>query len=113
MDEVREAGEQPEIPFKAGDAVKVVDGPFNNFNGIYLLTGGGPSMEGSEVAGATDILISYTYKIAFSAGQGNDYGLASAISIYIFLIIGTISAISFIRSEPALALVMAWVSSQP
>jgi len=34
MDEVRDAGEQPEIPFKDGDAVKVVDGPFNNFNGV-------------------------------------------------------------------------------
>jgi len=34
MDEVRDAGEQPEIPFKEGDAVKVVDGPFNNFNGL-------------------------------------------------------------------------------
>ena len=45
------------------------------------------------------VLISYTYKIAFSAGQGNDYGLASAISIYIFIIVGTISAISFARSR--------------
>lgn len=34
MKEVREAGEQPEIPFKIGDAVKVVDGPFNNFSGF-------------------------------------------------------------------------------
>ncbi len=34
MDEAREAGEQPEIPFKPGDAVKVVDGPFNNFTGF-------------------------------------------------------------------------------
>ncbi len=34
MDEAREAGEQPEIPFKNGDAVKVVDGPFNNFTGF-------------------------------------------------------------------------------
>ena len=34
IDEAREAGEQPEIPFREGDAVKVVDGPFNNFNGI-------------------------------------------------------------------------------
>jgi len=34
MDEAREAGEQPEIPFKTGDPVKVVDGPFNNFNGL-------------------------------------------------------------------------------
>ena len=72
---------------------------FNNFNNIYLLTGGGPAVEGSNVAGATDILISYTYKIAFAAGKGNDYGLASAISIIIFLIVGTISAISFARSK--------------
>jgi arabinogalactan oligomer / maltooligosaccharide transport system permease protein len=72
---------------------------FNNFNTIYLLTGGGPAMDGSSVAGATDILISYTYKIAFASGKGNDFGLASAISIIIFLIIGTISAISFARSK--------------
>ena len=72
---------------------------FNNFNNIYLLTGGGPAMEGSSVAGATDILISYTYKIAFAAGKGNDFGLASAISIIIFLIVGTISAITFARSK--------------
>ncbi|MFQ5570670.1 MAG: transcription termination/antitermination protein NusG, partial [Rhodothermales bacterium] len=34
VDEAREMGEQPEIPFKSGDAVKVVDGPFNNFTGF-------------------------------------------------------------------------------
>ena len=34
MNEVREAGEQPEMPFKNGDLVKVVDGPFNNFSGF-------------------------------------------------------------------------------
>lgn len=72
---------------------------FNNFNNIYLLTGGGPAVDGSNVAGATDILISYTYKIAFAAGKGNDYGLAAAISIIIFFIVGTISAISFSRSK--------------
>ncbi len=34
VDEAREMGEQPEIPFKNGDAIKVVDGPFNNFTGF-------------------------------------------------------------------------------
>ena len=29
-----ERGEQPEIPFKEGDAIKVVDGPFNTFTGF-------------------------------------------------------------------------------
>ena len=46
---------------------------FNNFSNIYLLTGGGPCPATSPVAGATDILISYTYKIAFAAGKGQDY----------------------------------------
>lgn len=34
MDRAEERGEQPEIPFKAGDPVKVVDGPFDSFNGF-------------------------------------------------------------------------------
>ena len=72
---------------------------FNNFNNIFLLTGGGPSMSNSPIAGATDILISYTYKIAFAAGKGQDYGLASAIAILIFVIVGTISAVSFARTK--------------
>lgn len=72
---------------------------FNNFGGIYLLTGGGPAMDDSPIAGATDILISYTYKLAFGAGHGNDYGLACAISILIFFIVATVSTISFTRTR--------------
>jgi arabinogalactan oligomer / maltooligosaccharide transport system permease protein len=72
---------------------------FNNFGNIYLLTGGGPAMNDSSVAGATDILISYTYKLAFAAGKGNDYGLASAVAIIIFFIVGTISLITFWRTK--------------
>jgi transcriptional antiterminator NusG len=34
MDRAEERGEKPEIPFKAGDPVKVVDGPFDSFNGF-------------------------------------------------------------------------------
>ena len=72
---------------------------FNNFNIIYLLTGGGPSNTlGGDVAGATDILISYTYKIAFSAGTQN-LGLASAISVVIFIIIASISLYGIRRSK--------------
>jgi arabinogalactan oligomer/maltooligosaccharide transport system permease protein len=72
---------------------------FNNFNNIYLLTQGGPALGDSPIAGATDILISYTYKIAFTAGKGQDYGLATAIGIFIFFIVATISAISFSRTK--------------
>jgi arabinogalactan oligomer/maltooligosaccharide transport system permease protein len=72
---------------------------FNNFNNVFLLTGGGPSSDDQSVAGATDILISYTYKLAFEAGKGQDYGLASAISIYIFFIVAAMSASGFLRSK--------------
>jgi arabinogalactan oligomer/maltooligosaccharide transport system permease protein len=72
---------------------------FNNFGNIYLLTGGGPASSDNSVAGATDILISYTYKLAFVSGKGQDYGLASAISILIFVIVATISAISFSKTK--------------
>jgi arabinogalactan oligomer / maltooligosaccharide transport system permease protein len=72
---------------------------FNNFNNIYLLTAGGPAAEDQSVAGATDILISYTYKLAFQAGKGQDYGLASAVSIYVFLIVATISGVAFWRTK--------------
>ena len=72
---------------------------FNNFGNVYLLTGGGPSVGDNTVAGATDILISYTYKIAFAAGLGQDYGLASAVSICIFFIVGAIAAVSFSRTK--------------
>ncbi len=34
VDEAREMGEQPEIPFKPGDVVRIIEGPFNNFTGV-------------------------------------------------------------------------------
>src|SRR5690606_10376996 len=47
---------------------------FNNFNVIYLVTGGGPPMAGAQTpAGHTDILISYTYRLAFQGGQGTQF----------------------------------------
>ncbi len=72
---------------------------FNNFNNIYLLTGGGPAQENSSIAGSTDILISYTYKLAIATGKGSDYGLACAVSIIIFFIVATISGVAFWRSK--------------
>lgn len=72
---------------------------FNNFNLIFLLTGGGPRSElDGEIAGATDILISYTYKIAFGSGT-QDLGLASAISLIIFLLVAFISLYSLKKSK--------------
>ena len=74
---------------------------FNNFGAVYLLTGGGPFLNPTLKvnAGATDILITFVYRIAFSGSQGADYGLASAFSVLIFLVIGSISFFSFKRTR--------------
>jgi arabinogalactan oligomer/maltooligosaccharide transport system permease protein len=72
---------------------------FNNFNLIYLLTGGGPRAElDGELAGATDILISFTYKIAFGSSV-QDLGLASAISLVIFILVAAISLYGLRKSK--------------
>ncbi len=72
---------------------------FNLFNNIYFLTGGGPYGVEQSIAGSTDILISYTYKLAFQAGGGAQYGLAAAVSIFIFFIVAGIAAVSFWRTK--------------
>ena len=73
---------------------------FNNFNIIYLLNRGGPPIAGAQTpAGHTDILISYTYRLAFESGRGADWGFASAIAIIIFVMVATISAFSFRRTR--------------
>ena len=69
---------------------------FNNFNLIYLLTNGGPPVLGADVpVGHTDILISFTFNLANASGRGNQFGLASAVTMIIFLLLLLISAFSF------------------
>jgi arabinogalactan oligomer/maltooligosaccharide transport system permease protein len=67
----------------------------NNFGAIYLLTGGGPTALGAQ-AGATDILPTYTYKLArvyFS------YAVASSYAIVIFIFVGGLSLFNFKMSR--------------
>lgn len=72
---------------------------FNNFNNIYFLTAGGPPQANSAVAGATDILISYTYKLAIATGKGQDFALAASVTIIVFFITAIISTIGFARTR--------------
>jgi arabinogalactan oligomer / maltooligosaccharide transport system permease protein len=71
---------------------------FNNFNAIYLVSQGAPFPPDNPQAGNTDILITYTYRLAFG-GAGAQYGLAAAISVFIFLIVAVISILSFRRTH--------------
>ncbi|OLQ77619.1 maltose ABC transporter permease MalF [Photobacterium proteolyticum] len=76
---------------------------FNNFVMIQLLTAGGPNMVGtSEPAGYTDLLVSYTYRIAFEGGGGQDFGLAGAIATIIFLMVGGMALLNLKFTKTAL-----------
>lgn len=66
---------------------------FNNFTIVWLVTGGGPRPSG-ESAGATDILLSWTYRIALDA-EPKQQGLAAGLSVAIFVIVAALSAIGF------------------
>ncbi|MGW2197953.1 ABC transporter permease subunit, partial [Streptosporangium sp. NPDC001682] len=67
---------------------------FNNFNAIQLTTQGGPFSAESPQVGATDLLITYTFRLAFGTGSAQ-FGFAAAISVFIFTIVAVVSAITF------------------
>lgn len=65
---------------------------FNNFVMVEAYNEGGPPIAGAAFgAGHTDLLINYAFQIAFGTGRGADYGLASTVSIVIFMIVATIT----------------------
>lgn len=69
---------------------------FNNFVVIYLYNRGGPPMSGTaSPVGHTDILATYTFRIAFDSGRGADLGYAAAITVVIFLILLVITFFQF------------------
>jgi arabinogalactan oligomer/maltooligosaccharide transport system permease protein len=67
---------------------------FNNYNAIQLLTQGGPFSADNPSAGGTDILISYTIRLAFGA-NGQQIGFASAVSVVLFVITGVLAVVQF------------------
>ncbi|MBV8035766.1 maltose ABC transporter permease MalF [Roseateles sp.] len=74
---------------------------FNNFVLIALLTDGRPDFLSTKLpAGQTDILVSYTYRIAFR-DSGSDFGLAAAISTLIFFLVAALSLVNLRLSARA------------
>jgi maltose/maltodextrin transport system permease protein len=64
---------------------------FNNFVLISLLTDGRPDYLDTKLpAGTTDILVSYTYRIAFT-DAGQNFGLAAAVSTLIFILVAVMA----------------------
>lgn len=67
-------------------------GNLNNFNLIYLLTGGGPAAVNYYQAGKTDLLVTWLYKLTVNT---RDYTYASAIGIVVFIISMAIGLITY------------------
>ena len=73
-------------------------GNMNNFNVIFLLTGGGPSkVEAAGVLGApgeVDLLITWLFKLV-TTSEPAAYNLASVIGIIVFVVVAGISLIVY------------------
>ncbi len=68
-------------------------GNMNNFNVIYLLTGGGPSNTNHyQAAGDTNLLITWLYSTTVS---DNNYSLAAVIGIMVFVIVALITGVVY------------------
>jgi maltose/maltodextrin transport system permease protein len=73
---------------------------FNNFVLISLLTDGRPDFLNTKLpAGTTDILVSYTYRIAFT-DSGQNFGLAAAISTLIFFMVAAMALMQLKLTQP-------------
>ena len=57
---------------------------------------------GHDPAGRTDILASFTYRLAFD-NAGQQFGLAGAITLLIFVVVAVISYANFVAMRRAAA----------
>lgn len=71
-------------------------GNINNFNAIFLLTNGNPVVGDYQYAGATDLLVTWLYKLTLDQQR---YSIASAIGIIIFLLIASFSIFNYRRTR--------------
>jgi arabinogalactan oligomer/maltooligosaccharide transport system permease protein len=69
---------------------------FNNFGMIFFVTGGNPQNANYTMAGSTDILITWIYKLTVDQRM---YNYAAAMSILIFLILASVAAWNLSRTR--------------
>ena len=69
-------------------------GNINNFNIIYLLTGGGPTNIGDS-AGQTDLLVTWLYKLSIDKQQ---YNLGAVIGIFTFVVLAVVALVTYRNS---------------
>jgi arabinogalactan oligomer/maltooligosaccharide transport system permease protein len=66
-------------------------GNINNFNVIYLLTRGEPVGVGNT-AGATDLLVTWLYKLSVDQQK---YNLGAVIGIFTFVVLSVVSLVTY------------------
>ena len=66
-------------------------GNINNFNIIYLLTGGGPTYVGDS-AGQTDLLVTWLYKLSIDKQQFN---MGAVIGIFTFVVLAVVALVTY------------------
>lgn len=71
-------------------------GNINNFNVIFLLTGGDPKSLNLYQAGETDLLVTWLYKLTVNE---QNYALASTIGIIIFIVLAFVSLLTYNNSK--------------
>ena len=79
-------------------------GNINNFNIIYLLSGGRPSFNlnttlGYGDPGETDLLITWIYKMSMESGAQKNYAMACVLGVLVFVVIAFLSLIFYGRSN--------------
>ena len=70
-------------------------GNINNFNVIFLLSGGGPDTMKFHYAGQTDLLVTWLYRLTITQ---KDYNLGAVIGIITFIVLATVSLITYRRT---------------
>ncbi|WP_245583567.1 carbohydrate ABC transporter permease [Paenibacillus assamensis] len=71
-------------------------GNINNFNVIFLMTGGNPANGDYQYAGSTDLLVTWLYKLTL---DNHKYSMAAAIGIIIFIIVASLSIWNYRRTR--------------
>jgi arabinogalactan oligomer/maltooligosaccharide transport system permease protein len=75
----------------APNMISSFTGNINNFNIIYLLSGGGPTAVGDS-AGSTDLLVTWLYKLSVDQQR---YNVAAVIGIMTFVVLAAVSLITY------------------
>ena len=69
-------------------------GNVNNFNIIYLISGGGPTYVGDS-AGQTDLLVTWLYKLSVDQQK---YNIAAVIGILTFIVLAVVALVTYRNS---------------